>query len=211
MRGIAFIGGECPQPLLCKRYAEKAQCIVAADSGLMTVEYAGIIPDWIVGDMDSLDDMHRLDHYPPEKIKRYPQDKDYTDTELALQILWEHGCDQTWLVGGGGGRLDHVFALRALFERTPHPQRWISAREDIHSLESDTVFTETYKPGTCISLFTCGTGPWYAESTGLKWPLAPLPWSRDFFSLSNQAEGTVSITVLKGSFLLICNISNILE
>ncbi|MDR3192027.1 MAG: thiamine diphosphokinase, partial [Treponema sp.] len=120
MLGIAFIGGEGPRPDLIRRILgeDRAGILsVAADSGLMAAEGAGFRPDWIVGDMDSLDDPARLEKYPPERVLRYPGDKDFLDTELALSLLWEKGCTETWLLGGGGGRMDHLLGIRSLFER----------------------------------------------------------------------------------------------
>ncbi|MDR2485847.1 MAG: thiamine diphosphokinase, partial [Treponema sp.] len=89
VRGIAFIGGQGPDPEKCRRLITGTRIIVAADSGLITAETAGVKPDWILGDMDSLDDLRRLEAYPSQRILRYPSDKDYTDTELALNFLWE--------------------------------------------------------------------------------------------------------------------------
>jgi thiamine pyrophosphokinase len=155
--GIAFLGGEGPAPALIRSLlaagvpatdpADRAgdplavDCagplVAAADSGLLLAESAGFRPRWIIGDMDSLGaESERLASYPPAHVIRCPPDKDYTDTELAFSLLREQGCGEIWLVGGGGGRTDHLFALRSLFERDNPPARWISAREDIRCLEA---------------------------------------------------------------------------
>jgi thiamine pyrophosphokinase len=209
MRGIAFIGGEGPGEAVCGRLARAADLVVAADSGLLAAEKAGIRPDWIVGDMDSLDDARRLDAYPPERIIRYPPDKDFTDTELALKLLWEQGCDEVWLSGGGGGRTDHLLAIRSLFERDPSPDRWVTSAEDMRRLRRGGMlaFPETGRVGEAlrgISVFPLGTGPWKAESRGLRWPLDRLPWDRGFFGVSNEAPaGYFSINAVQGDFLVL--------
>ncbi|MDR0452757.1 MAG: thiamine diphosphokinase [Treponema sp.] len=207
MRGIAFIGGEGPAETVCRRLAGAACLVVAADSGLIAAEKAGIRPDWIVGDMDSLDDPGRLDSYPPERVVRYPCGKDFTDTELALKLLWEQGCGEAWLFGGGGGRTDHLLAIRSLFERDPSPDRWITGREDIRRLGCG---GRLDFPGTGggalrgISVFPLGAGPWKAESLGLKWPLGGLAWDRGFFGISNEApEGGFSVSAVLGDFLIL--------
>jgi thiamine pyrophosphokinase len=178
--------------------------LAAADSGLLAAEAAGLRPDWVLGDMDSLGDLSRLDAYPPERVLRYGVEKDYSDTELALKLLWEEGCDELWILGGGGGRLDHILALRSLFERDPHPFRWITAAEDLRCLEAPGEFRLLNPPGGAVSVFPLGDGPWEAESAGLKWPLAGLPWDRGFFGLSNAAEtGAFTLRALRGRFLLV--------
>jgi thiamine pyrophosphokinase len=209
MRGIAFIGGEGPPPFVCERLAGAADIVAAADAGLLAAERAGVRPDWIIGDMDSIDDTARLDAYPPERVIRCVRDKDFTDTELALKLLWEQGCDETWLAGGGGGRTDHLLAIRSLFERDPSPDRWITGREDIRLLRRGgrLVFPNGGRGGealTGISVFPLGAGPWKAESQGLKWPLDGLTWNRGFFGISNEAPaGCFSVSTARGDFLVL--------
>jgi thiamine pyrophosphokinase len=152
--------------------------------------------------MDSLGDPDCLKKYPEERILRYPEDKDYTDTELALRLLWDKGCDETWLLGGGGGRLDHLFAIRSLFERDPGPNRWITAENDIRGITGD--ISLEIPSGSLVSVFPLGAGPWNAKSQGLRWPLEDLPWNPGFFGISNSAgDGFFSIKVVEGRFLVI--------
>jgi thiamine pyrophosphokinase len=184
--------------------AEEADLVLAADSGLTAAEDAGLRPDWIVGDMDSLDDPGRLTKYPPERVRLFRADKDYTDTELALNCLWEQGCGETWILGGGGGRIDHLFAVRALFERERSPGRWITRAEDIRCLGPGEILVLSMAPGSIVSLFPLAAGPWEAESSGLKWPLKGLAWDRGSFGVSNTApEGDFSVRVIQGRFMVI--------
>ncbi|MDR1212079.1 MAG: thiamine diphosphokinase [Spirochaetaceae bacterium] len=206
MRGIAFIGGEGPAPEISGRLAGEAELCAAADSGLMAAEEAGLRPDWITGDMDSLDDMSRLEKYPADRVIRYSRDKDYTDTELVLELLWSRGCDEVWLIGGGGGRLDHLLAIRSLFEREKAPDRWITAREDSFCLDSAGTHTREFirTPRSGVSAFPLGNGPWKIRSRGLKWPLDNVAWNRGFAGVSNEApEGRFSVSVSEGRFLVI--------
>jgi thiamine pyrophosphokinase len=214
--GLAIIGGEGPAPEVLREIAGHADIIVAADSGLAAAEDAGVRPDWVVGDMDSLDAVSRLDKYPAERVLRYPHDKDYTDTELAFTLLCERGCSEIWLSGGGGGRTDHLLAVFSLFERHFSPDRWFTANEEIfllregQSLDADMLLTAKAALGgqktalKGISVFPLGESPWEAESTGLTWPLDNLPWARGFFSLSNTApDGAFRIRSLRGRFLVV--------
>ena len=178
MRGVGFIGGEGPAAEIGAALAGGADLIAAADSGLSAAEAAGFRPDWIVGDMDSLEDLSRLDTYPQDRVIRSSRDKDDTDTELLLTLLWDKGCDEVWLVGGGGGRTDHLLAVQALFEREKSPDRWITAGEDIRQVREGLTLNLA---ASLVSVFPLGNGPWEAESRGLKWPLAGLPWKRGFF------------------------------
>jgi thiamine pyrophosphokinase len=214
--GIVFTGGEGPD----RRVLEEAlggcesPLVAAADSGLFAAEAAGVRPDWIVGDMDSIglrdSGASRLAAYRPEQILRYPVDKDYSDTELAVSLLREKGCRRIWIIGGGGYRIDHLFAIRSLFEREQPPERWITSREDIRCLQSPGVLecgpAGTARSGAAypISVFPLGKGPWKAASRGLRWSLTGLVWNRGFFGLSNETpDGAFTIYAEKGGFMVI--------
>jgi thiamine pyrophosphokinase len=204
MKGLAFIGGEAPAAEKCKKLAAEADIVAAADSGLICAESAGIAPDWIIGDMDSLDDTSRLEKYPPDRVLRFPSDKDWTDTELVIDLLARQGCDDITLAGGGGGRLDHTLAIAALFERERCPLRWFTAHESIYLAAN--LFSLTLAQNTLVSVFPAGPGPWKAESSGLKWKLDNVEWKKGLFGISNSAgEKIVGINALKGRFLVIVN------
>ena len=212
MRGIAFIGGEGPPPEILREIARGADVLAAADSGLVAAERAGLKPDWVVGDMDSLGELSLgklLEKYPPERVLRYPPDKDFTDTELALALLREKGCDEIWLAGGGGGRTDHLFAIRSLFERWDPPDRWFTGSEEIRCLREGKTLSLRPPPGNkpgklLVSVFPLGAGPWEAESSGLKWPLGGLAWEIGGFGLSNVAEkGAFEIRSARGRFMVV--------
>jgi len=209
LTGIAITGGEGPKSAALKKLAKLADLIVAADSGLEACEEADIAPDWIVGDMDSLDDLKRLEKYPPERVVRYPGDKDFSDTELALSLLWEKGCGELWLAGGGGGRTDHLLAIRSLFERQKAPDRWFTAGEEIFRLIDGQTRCVEGAIGGVVSVFPLGVGPWQAESTGLKWPLNGVVWENGGLSLSNIAQDApFEIKSKKGDFLVIMETAN---
>jgi len=207
--------GICGPPCLCEKVFQQTPMaqdtvIAAADSGLLLAQQAGIVPDWIIGDMDSLGgEAGRLDSYPDEKILRYPQDKDFTDTELAFSLLKEKGCTTIWIIGGGGGRLDQLFGIRSLFERDDPPERWTTPADDIYCIDASNhgvpamlrkQFDSAVFP---VSVFPLGTGPWEAESSGLKWSLAGLHWARDFIAISNIApDGNFTITAKQGRFMV---------
>ena len=207
--GIVFTGGEGPQEKVLKTVFSNLAAetiIAAADSGITLAEKAGLKPDWIIGDMDSIKDEACLEAYPPERIIRYHKEKDLTDTELALNLLWEKGCSSIWIAGGGGGRIDHLFGIRDLFEREQFPKRWLTASEDIYCIDAalnDRLYIAAGKD-TFVSVFPLGNGPWKTESTGLKWALNNVKWERGYYGLSNLAIcSEVEIIVLQGRFMVI--------
>ncbi len=79
--------------------------VFAVDGGYRYLEEAGIKPDILLGDFDSLD---RL----PEGIRilRHSPEKDDTDMALAAGCALREGCGTFFLYGGMGGRIDHTIA-----------------------------------------------------------------------------------------------------
>ena len=95
--------------------------IIAADGGLRNVLACDLIPNLIIGDMDSvdLDWLARAISLGAE-IRRFPVDKDETDLELALLAAADGGCNPIRIFGAVGDRLDqtignlYLLALPAL-------------------------------------------------------------------------------------------------
>lgn len=79
--------------------------IIAADKGYQHAVEAGICPNLVVGDFDSLG-------YVPSapQLLQYPAEKDYSDTLLALEEGLSRGVRSFLIYGGIGGRLDHTIS-----------------------------------------------------------------------------------------------------
>jgi thiamine pyrophosphokinase len=201
-RGLLFIGGEGPSADTLRACARDADMMVAADSGLDHALAAGITPDLVVGDMDSLSDPSLLRGFPPQAVLAFPRDKDETDTEIGLRILRERGCGAVTIAGGGGGRIDHLLGIALLFERDPAPVRWLTDKEDIRLVEGEAVFDGW--DGATVSVFPLGGRAADMHSEGLQWPLDGLVFPRGFGGISNRATGgRVRITVGTGRLLVI--------
>jgi thiamine pyrophosphokinase len=176
--------------------------IVAADSGLEPVLAAGLSPALVVGDMDSLTDLSLLDGFPPERVLRFPSDKDETDTEIGLRVLRERGCGEVTIAGGGGGRIDHLLGIAALFEREAPPSRWLTDSEDIRLIEGEAEFVGW--EGSTVSVFPLGAVAARMSSRGLQWPLDGLEFRRGYGGISNRVTGPrVVIKVGIGKLLVI--------
>ena len=85
--------------------------IICADSGASHVRAIGVIPQVIIGDMDSLTP-EMLDYFRERgsKIIIYPETKDETDTQLALEYAVGMAPDEIYLFGAIGTRIDHTIA-----------------------------------------------------------------------------------------------------
>lgn len=203
MKALVITGGECPPPELLRRFAVESRLVIAADSGLDAARAAGIQPDIVVGDFDSLKDMEGLDTIPPEKILAFSREKDDTDTEIAIQTAWSNGSDYVILAGGGGGRLDHLLGIWALFAREHAPREWHTYNESVYFLGKGESATFGVSPGSLVSVFPSGgEGSVGMSSSGLKWPLEGLIWAKGHFGISNESLGN-EVRISAGSSRLI--------
>ncbi len=205
MRGAVFLGGEAPQLSRVLESLDRFDMTVAADSGLHIAEAWGYRPDWIVGDMDSIDSEERLSRYPEGRILRYPCDKDETDAQIAVKLLQRFSDDIT-LIGGSGGRLAHILALMALFDAPIPPKCWLGQEEIINCVDAKLWprLSLQMPQDTLISIFPVSDSPWRIHSDGLKWKLSNLTWINSQYSLSNRTESEkVLLEVEQGRFLVL--------
>jgi thiamine pyrophosphokinase len=201
VRATVITGGAAPAPEVAAEWIREGSLVIAADSGAQTARAYGIDPDLIVGDFDSLPEAV-VAEYASSRIRRYPRAKDHTDTEIALQIAREEGCDEVVLIGGGGGRLDHLLAIVALFERPGPPVAWISANAAVFPVDHEAV--QYGRPGELISFLPVGCVPCRMASSGLRWPLDDLEWGRGDLGISNEfVDREVRVSMRSGRLLVI--------
>jgi len=206
---LLVCGGAAPPLEQIQHILKKTCFICAADSGLDTVQAWGLTPDLIVGDMDSLSDRSLLESCRSRGCEILEQSsyKDDTDTETALRELRRRGFGHIILAGGGGGRLDHILALQALFMRPESPAEWYTDRERIVKLSAARNITAGR--GNLVSLFPLGpNGARGMQSRGLEWPLAGLDWPPGYFGISNICiDEEIWIDPGESPLLLIINCS----
>ena len=200
--GLLVVGGDGPPPGMLGQLGAAAAFTVAADSGLDSCIAAGVVPDLVVGDMDSLSDPALLRRFSRDRVLVFPADKDETDTEIGLRLLHERGFQPVTIAGGAGGRIDHLLGVAALFERDAPPVRWVTSGEDVLLLTGERAFHGW--SGSTVSVFPVGQRAAHLHSEGLKWPLDGLEFRRGFGGISNVAvEDRVLIRVGLGKLLVV--------
>jgi len=201
-RGLLVIGGAGPAAASLREAARGACLVAAADAGLVRILEAGLLPDLVVGDMDSLPDRTLLNRVPAERVFVFPEDKDETDTEIGMRMLRERGCTEITLAGGGGGRMDHLLAVALLFERRTPPVRWLTDTADMYLVQGEAEFDGW--EGSIVSVFPVGARAARMKSDGLRWPLDGLVFRRGYGGVSNRVVGErMRISVRTGKLLLV--------
>lgn len=94
-----------------KQIIEHSDMVVCADGGSRHLRKVNILPDIVIGDLDSMSQADRVFFENRNvQIIRYPVRKDASDTELAVAWAMENKADDITLTGTSGKRLDHTLA-----------------------------------------------------------------------------------------------------
>lgn len=101
---LDFAGGFCKSHPFDK--------LIAVDGGLAPVKALGLVPDMIVGDLDTAEPslVEAFKEFPYIIWDIHAPEKDETDTELALRKAMASGCTHITILGATGGRFDHMLA-----------------------------------------------------------------------------------------------------
>ena len=117
MRALIVLGGDLPSPPLLRRCASCAELTIAADRGLEAFEAAGVLPDLLLGDMDSVSAETLLRREGSTEMERLPCEKDDTDGGHAMEVALSRGATEITILGALGGRMDHALANLLLLMR----------------------------------------------------------------------------------------------
>ncbi len=109
-RVVIVANGNIRYADFCKRVLQPDDFIIAVDGGIRHLDSMGVRPHLMIGDFDSID-REVLKKYESLgiDIMRFPQDKDFTDTELALSEASKISRS-ILLIGAFGARMDHTLA-----------------------------------------------------------------------------------------------------
>ena len=171
---VVFIGGDPPHPGVVA-HLPTDRWVVAADSGLDHADALGVDVDLVVGDLDSVSESGlRRAVAAGVAVERFPTDKDFTDTELALRAALRHGASHIVVVSCVGRRLDHSFsALSLLVDPTlagvTVEAWWGSAH--VHAVRGPATRVITGRVGETVSLLPIDGSVHGVVASGVQYPL----------------------------------------
>lgn len=170
--------------------------LVAADGGAVLADRAGIAPDAVIGDFDSIPPQ-LLARLPPDRLHRITE-QNSTDFDKALSNI---AAPLVLAVGFTGARMDHQLAAFHTLVRHPDRPCIIIGEQDIVCLAPPEI-TLDLADGDIVSLFPMG--PVTGQSDGLRWPIDGLKFAPDQkVGTSNAAVGPVRLRFDAPRMLLI--------
>ena len=173
MRAILIANGNINNIDFLKSKIKKNDTIICVDGGLKYADEANILPDYIVGDFDSVS-KELIEKYKEKDIiiKELDEEKDFTDLEIGIELAIELEISEILIFGGLGGRVDHSISnIMNLFKAGANniKARIVDEDQDILILEDE--LKMKLPIGVTISLIPISKEVTEVETHGLKYPL----------------------------------------
>lgn len=173
MKAVIFSGGQIPSIDIVKEELENTDFIMCADKGAEVLYKYGIEPDEIIGDFDSID-KSIFQNFEDKNIsiKKFPPEKDDTDTSIALDEVLKRKVDEIVLLGATGSRMDHVLGnIGLLIKCLKHKVKCYIRDDNNIIFLTDKKITLTYRGYKYFSLLSYGEKLKELTIKGGKYPL----------------------------------------
>ena len=112
---LIICNGEVPHSKIIKKFTSLADLIVCVDGGANSALKLKILPDFIIGDMDSIKP-ETAEKF--ENIKRiFKPDQEFTDLEKTLIYLRKFKPEIIHIFGAIGNRIDHSLSNLCILKK----------------------------------------------------------------------------------------------
>jgi thiamine pyrophosphokinase len=201
---VVLCGGE-PPSARARELVDDDSLVLAADSGLHHGPALDLDAHRVIGDFDSAEPARvaRAEERGAV-LERHPAAKDATDLELALDRAVRLGDGDIVVLGGGGGRLDHLLANIGLLAAPRLRRRRVRAVFGpalVEILHGPAGLQLAGPVGSLVSIVPLGAAVRGITTSGLRYPLADedLPFGTSRGISNEMAELTAEVRVQKGT------------
>ena len=206
MKAAIISNGSITETEMLKESLDGYEMTVCADGAANRLRSAGIMPDYVLGDLDSIDAQTKqyLESEGVEFIKFSPE-KDFSDTHLCMEFLIKKGFDEIDIYGALGGRWDHSLANFGLMYHAH--EKGVNLRlidsNDKAFICSKGKYVSEKREDQCFSIFAVFEDATVSLS-GVKYPLNEYNLRRgESIGLSNEYISDCHVEIKKGSAIVI--------
>jgi thiamine pyrophosphokinase len=201
MSALILCNGERPSKRLLVKLAREADLVIAADGGANVARWAGITPDVIIGDLDSIRAATRKQFASSLVIHMTRQDN--TDLEKALDFLVARGVREAVVVAATGQRLDFTLGNLSVIWAYGGRIRLVFRDDAFTALPVGRSLRVHARPGTTVSLIPFGDCSGITLA-GLRYPLSGARMRVGDIGVSNVVQRSpFTVRVQKGHMLLV--------
>ena len=191
---------------------EKYDFIICADGGANHLYNMDIIPDYIIGDLDSARS-EIINYYKENNVsfKKFPTKKDETDSEICIFLAQKLNAKEIDFIGALGGRIDHTIAninlLYYVKEKNIKP-RILSEDEEINILINGQMVISGNK-GDLVSIIPINGDANGVTLENLEYPLINhnMKYSVPLGISNIMLDKSCKVSVNQGTLLIIRNIN----
>ncbi len=206
MRFIVMANGEYGEIEAYNDVFRNTDTIICADGGANYAFRIGIIPDCVIGDLDSvLPEVRKHLILQEVEILTYPAHKDLTDLQLAMNLAYERGADEIVLLGALGKRLDHT--LHNLYSCIDLVQKEVKISHYtpecwVYIVKDEIVIQGT--PGDIVSVIALTDRVEGAREIGFEYSLrAPFLLSNHPYTVSNVLAGSQGVIQIESGIVVV--------
>lgn len=194
MKAVLVLNGEPPLGARLQQLAARYP-VYAADGGAAVCLAAGVRPQWVAGDFDSLGS----GHLPADwTLLEFPE-QDRTDFQKLLASLPDD-INDLLILGGMGKRLDHLISNLLIATEIPEAVElcFESGDQKLIRVTPACEYSADLEPGRTLSLLPMATAGG-VTTRGLKWNLQGADMGPGLqLGQSNEVLGPVEIRVARG-------------
>ncbi len=198
---LLLCNGEPPRRSLARRLARASDWIVAADGGANAARALGLVPDVIIGDLDSLKPATR-GAFRASLVLRVSR-QDNTDLEKALDFLVARRVRSVTILGSTGKRVDFTLGNFSVLWKYSSRLNLRFAGDSWYAVAVGTRRTIRARRGTTVSLLPFGPCRGITLR-GLRYPLTDASMRVGDTGLSNVVvRSPFTVRVRRGAMLLL--------
>lgn len=211
-RCLILANGKPPTKTIIRHFYGKGfTTIICADGGANSARKLNIMPDFIIGDLDSITDKNLKYYSDKSSIIKYTRQSD-TDVDKCIKFAIKNKFAQVVLTGVTGDRLDHTICnLGMVIKYLPKIKIYIAAEKSFLIPANEQIKFSSI-PGEIISIYAFDNKT-KITSTGLKYRLnnSTLPFGVKESTSNVSISDIVTIKVKNGIAFIIRELQSIIK
>lgn len=118
MKALIVLSGNITNLNILRQLGRECDFILSADGGTNYCIKASVMPNAVIGDLDSISrEVLDIVYEKNIPVEKFPVKKDRTDSELAIDYLIQKEFKDITLIGAIGSRMDHTLANLLLLNK----------------------------------------------------------------------------------------------
>lgn len=201
---IVIANGRAPSKKVLKFFEKKGySTLICADGGANSAFKLGLVPDYIIGDLDSVNSETLRYFSDKSKIIKIERQND-TDVEKCLKFAVKKGFSEALLLGVTGDRLDHTICNLGIVIKFFDKIKCNIVAENSFLIATRETISLKSKPGETISLYAFNSKT-RITSNGLKYSLhnSTLPFGERESTSNVSTKDEIKLTVSGGIIFII--------